>query len=304
MKILEKEQVLSKFTKRRILVTGSSGYIGQKACKDLINFGAQVLGVDKDAIKSKTDQEEFSLTSTSKINKIIREFKPDLIYHAGTNSASDYFENFLSAFNEDYKSLSNIISSIYQNNLQGIPLIFFSSSYVYSGEPINQIVRENNKLQPHHNFGVGKRFFEEMISRSYKYYDIYRLSSVFGDGQPRKPNAVFNMIKQAKTEKQIDLWGTGNRKMQYVSIDDVVLHSLGPSLHKPDIYNLGSNNYLSTSDIVKCIANATNADVNILDSKPEGETLPFMENNKIKSTNSYEFGDVLENIYDFAKKDI
>ena len=74
MKILEKEQVLSKFTKRRILVTGSSGYIGQKACKDLINFGAQVLGVDKDAIKSKTDQEEFSLTSTSKINKIIREF--------------------------------------------------------------------------------------------------------------------------------------------------------------------------------------------------------------------------------------
>ena len=78
----------------------------------------------------------------------------------------------------------------------------------------------------------------------------------------------------------------------------------GPSLYKPDIYNLGANNYLTTSDVVKCIASATNAKINILDNKPEGETLPFMENNKIKSTNSYEFGDVLENIYDFAKKNM
>ena len=133
MNSLNKEQVLSKFDKKRILITGSSGYIGQKACEDLTNFGANVLGVDKDAIKSKTDQEEFSLTSSRKVNNLIRDFKPDLIYHAGTNSASDYFRDFFAAFNEDHRSLSNIISSIYQNNLEGIPLIFFSSSYVYSG---------------------------------------------------------------------------------------------------------------------------------------------------------------------------
>ena len=74
MKLLNKEQVLSKFAKKRILVTGSSGYIGQRACKDLSNFGAYVLGIDKDEIKSKTDQEEFSLTSSRKVNNLIKDF--------------------------------------------------------------------------------------------------------------------------------------------------------------------------------------------------------------------------------------
>ena len=297
----EKEKVLTKFANKRILVTGSSGYIGQKACFELNKFGAEVLGIDKDVIKSQVDQNEFSLTSENQISLLIKNFKPDLIFHTGTNSASDYYENFLSSFNEDYVSLKNILSSIDKNNLTNIPIVFFSSSYVYSGEPRNIMVQENKKLQPNHNFGVGKRFFEEMLKRSYKNFDIYRLSSVFGEGKPRKPNAIYNMVEQAKNEKKIDLWGSGERKMQYISLDDVIINSLGPSLLTPDIYNLGSNNYLSTNDVVKCIAEARNVNVSILSDKLEGETLPFMENDKIKNINNFEFNDVLENIYEFAK---
>ena len=296
------EQILSKFNKKRILLTGSSGYIGSRASLELDKYGAEVLGIDKDVIQSSIDQEEFSLTSAEKLDSIIKKFKPDLIFHSGTNSASDYYNHFLKSFNEDYNSLTNILRSIDKFNNKDVPIVFFSSSYVYSGEPKNTMAQENNKLQPNHNFGVGKRFFEEMLKRSHKNYDIYRLSSVYGKGNPRKPNAIFNMIEQANKEKKIDLWGIGERKMQYVSIDDVIKHSLGPALSKPDVYNLGSDNYLSTSEVVKCIAKATKVNVSVLKNKQEGETLPFMENKKIKETNNLQFDDVLENIFELAKK--
>ena len=294
------EKVLTKFTNKRVLVTGSSGYIGQKASQELTKYGAEVLGIDKDVLSSNANQTQFSLISKEKTNTLIKDFKPDLIFHTGTNSALDYYNNFFISFNEDYLSLSNLLNSISMNNLDNIPLAFFSSSYVYSGEQINETVNESLKLKPNHNFGVGKRIFEDILMKSYKNFLIYRLSSVFGEGNQRKPNAIHNMIDQANKENKIDLWGNGERRMQYIHIDDVIINSFGPCLLKPGIYNLGSNDYLSTKEVINCIANAKNAKIVILDHKQEGETLPFMENKKIKQTNNFKFQNILEKIHIYS----
>lgn len=301
MSNLDLEEVLVKFKNKRVLVTGSSGYLGQKAFSQLKKFDVNVLGIDKEVFDPSSNQIEFSLTSNEDTFKLLKEFKPELIFHAGTNSALDYYNNFINSFNEDFISLKNILDALSLNDLNKIPLIFFSSSYVYSGESINMNVQEDLKLQPLHNFGVGKKFFEEILVRSYRSSVIYRLSSVFGQGEQRKPNAIHNMIKQANKENKIDLWGSGERRMQYIYIDDVIINSFGPSLQNPSIYNLGSNDYLSTKEVIECIANAKNVNMSVLGHKKEGETLPFMNNEKIKRINNFEFKNILNLIHDFSK---
>ena len=67
------EKVLTKFTNKRILVTGSSGYIGQKAIQELTKYGAEVIGIDKDVLTPNSKQIQFSLTSKEKINTLIKE---------------------------------------------------------------------------------------------------------------------------------------------------------------------------------------------------------------------------------------
>ena len=49
------------------------------------------------------------------------------------------------------------------------------------------------------------------------------------------------------------------------------------------IYNLGGDDYISVRDTAIDIATFFNVKVNFLENKPEGETLPFLSNQKIKN---------------------
>ena len=49
------------------------------------------------------------------------------------------------------------------------------------------------------------------------------------------------------------------------------------------IYNLGGDDYVSVRDTATAIAKFFNVKVNFLENKPEGETLPFLSNQKIKN---------------------
>ena len=69
-------------------------------------------------------------------------------------------------------------------------LIYFSSSYVYSGLSLKETVNEETILNPKHNFGFAKFFFENMIKRITSNYIVFRLSSVFGEGNYLHPNAI------------------------------------------------------------------------------------------------------------------
>ena len=213
-----------------------------------------------------------------KIFKVINDFKPSVLIHCGTHSAIAYKDHFFESFIEDFKALVNILKSITPD----CKLIYFSSSYVYSGLPIDEKFDENTFLLPKHNFGVAKSFFEQFILRNHKNSVIFRLSSVFGKGEGRCPNTILNFVKDCIERGRIEIWGYGNRKIQYIFMDDV-LNYVFESFHMDSgIYNLGGEDYVSVADVAKMIAGLFGSDVIFLKDKPEGETLPFIDNDKLK----------------------
>jgi len=271
-------ELLSNINGKKIIITGYNGYIGNEVANQLDLNNIDYIGLDKTEI-SKINCLQFNLSDRKKLKEVIIAEKPDYIFHTATHSALAYKNDFINVFQEDNLVLSNIISSLRKTN--NTQLIYFSSSYVYSGLDINDTVSEKSILAPIHNFGLAKSFFEQMILRVHPNSIIFRLSSVFGQGNYLHPNAIEVMAQEAMNDKFLTIWGKGMRKMQYVFLEDVVKYILKGTKLLPGIYNLAGNNYETVDATATYIADYFGTITKKLPEKNEGETLPFMDNDKL-----------------------
>ncbi len=62
------------------------------------------------------------------------------------------------------------------------------------------------------------------------------------------------MVKTAKNDSQINIWGKGKRRLQFIDANSLVKIILKNKLLSPGIYNLGSPNNLQIVDIANEIA--------------------------------------------------
>ncbi len=266
---------------KRILITGGLGYIGSEIFKIVEEYSKECLAIDKLADASGNVQ-SLDLKDATKTSKIITSFKPDVIIHCATHSALAYRDHLLHSFEEDFSATVNML-----NALAGMPscrLIYLSSSYVYSGLPAHQNYDESSLLAPKHNFGVAKSFFEQFILKIHPNTVIFRLCSVFGSGQALHPNVILTFAQECLKSNSLTVWGKGERTLQYIYMKDVVNIILRSFDLVPGIYNLGGDDYISVRDTAIDIAKFFRVKVNFLENKPEGETLPFLSNQKIKNT--------------------
>ncbi|MCX6237752.1 MAG: NAD(P)-dependent oxidoreductase [Bacteroidia bacterium] len=270
-----------------ILVIGASGYIGNQVVNRCQRQNIQYSAIDKVNAKENKDIVKLNLCNRKRTKDFISHLSPTVIVHCGTNSALAYKNNFNEAFREDAIAISNLLEAI--SGLPECRLIYFSSSYVYSGlSPIGAF-EESIALQPTHNFGIAKIFFEQLVLRCHTNSVIYRLSSVYGPGNAIHPNAIFSMAKECLENGKLTVWGAGSRRMQYVHIDDVLDCVIGGFIIDSGIYNLGGNEYITVSEAANLIADFYSSEVVYLHNKKEGDTLPFMSTMKLVKTLNHKF---------------
>ena len=263
---------------KKIFILGGSGYIGSQIIEKLkIQNSKSLISVDRRNNPNFKKNFQINLNSGKKILNLFNKHKPDIIINCATHSALAYQDKLKESLNEDLKSIINIFEYLKKN--KKCKLIYFSSSYVYAGFN-KKIVNEKDKVNPTHNFGIAKSFFESLILKNHENSVIFRLSSVFGKGNACFPNTIYNFVKESLKNKKITIWGTGKRKIQYIFIEDVVNYVIKSFSIKPGIYNLGGKKNVSIKIVSKIIANFFGANV-IFKAKKEGYTLPLMNTYKI-----------------------
>ena len=273
------QDCFDKTKKESVIVTGSSGYIGSELVGQLRINKIDYMGIDK--LNSDSERELcFNICDRDLTIQTIKKYSPDYLIHCGTHSALAYQNNFLESFKEDAVALVNILEAL--SELPNTRLIFFSSSYVYSGLVPNKTFQEDALLKPSHNFGAAKSFFEQLVLRTHPNCVVFRASSVFGPGKCLHPNAVESMARECLAHNQVTIWGAGTRKMQYVYIEDVIRHTIQAFSLKSGIYNLGGNEHTSVGGAARMIAECFGSEAVFLKDKKEAETLPFMDNAKLK----------------------
>lgn len=262
----------------KIMLTGGAGYVGSRLIQSLEKRNSEYVSIDKEHDESRSSL-SFDLQDEQETAKAIQRVRPDLFIHCATYSALSYGNQFIRCFKEDSVVLSNILAALPDS----CRLVYFSSSYVYSGEDPRRPVAETIPLRPRHNFGLGKRFFEEFIARNHPNSVVFRLASVFGPGNALHPNAVFSMATECIGRGMLEVWGSGSRMMQYVFVDDVVSYVLDAPSINPGVYNLGGDIYVSTADVASSIARHFGSQIVFREEKKEGETLPFMDISRLKN---------------------
>lgn len=225
---------------KNILVTGASGFIGQKLVVALNDAGYKVVILKGDVTEQQTFEKLDSLEVEFAFHLAGRTFVPDSwrepaeferVNVAGTMSVLEFCRNLK------------------------IPLTYVSA-YLY-GIPEKLPISESDEIRPNNPYALSK-FMAESVCKFYaEYYSvpitIIRPFNIYGEGQ--KPHFLIpEIIAQIKARTPIKLKDIAPRR-DYLYVDDLI-EALMLTMNPPEgchTYNIGYGSSLSVAEIVTTI---------------------------------------------------
>ena len=248
---------------RKILVTGTCGFVGFHLTKKLLKEGEVVIGVDcindyyDPKMKSKRNEillenENYSfnkldLADFEKIDELIAKEKPNIIVHLAAQAGVRYsIDNPWAYENSNILGTMNIFECAKLNNIRRV--IFASSSSVYGANEKVPFSETDSTDRAVSLYAASKKSNEVL---AYSYHHLYgievaglRFFTVYGTyGRPDM--AYFKFVKKILNEEIIDVYNNGEMGRDFTYIDDIVTGIIG-AMNKNElsyeIYNLGGDN--------------------------------------------------------------
>jgi len=268
--------------KKKILVTGCSGYIGS-CLTNYLGSTKYIYGIDKNHVNkwTKIKKKNFfkcNLLNKKKLLEIFNKIKPDVVVHLAAKSTvnekiknKDYFLN-------NFIATKNLIFVMNKYNTNKI--IFSSTAAVYKKK--NKLISENDNLKPISKYGKAKLKTEQLILKSKKIKSIilrfFNVSSAITKpiiGELHEPEthliplAVSKSIKSSKISINGKDYKTkdGTCVRDYIHVKDICgainksIKYLGKGRNKSAILNIGNGIGLSNKDIILELQKINNKNV-------------------------------------------
>lgn len=242
----------------KILIIGSSGFIGTELSVYLCNVGNEVFAVD---IKESSDVRTGSMSNFHFYNTeavltqkdIIREIDCMVIL-AGIRPYSDF------NINDYIKNISLTESYIRLAIECGIRnIVFASSKAVYSGNSFPW--REEEYSVPSSLYGASKVACEQLgLFYAHKYgisFKALRFAQVIGFGE-RKGFFINTLIDNAIAKKTLVIYGSGMQKRHYIYIKDVCRAVLKASekISVSGVFNIGMQQSYTNLELAESVNEA------------------------------------------------
>ena len=241
----------------KILITGTSGYLGGNLINKLSHKNYNILGVDKKKNLNNIKNGKFLKTDIRKL-KIPKSFYPDVIIHVGSlNSEKFYKKNPIGSYNLDINSTLKVLEIASAYKVKN--LIFASSEWVYGDHNKYKILKENTLIEKSaikSFYALSKIISEDLIKIFYenkliKNYIILRLGIFYG--KRKKPNsAVEGIFNDIKNNKEVIINGSLKSSRKFIHVDDIsqaIIKSI--NLKKPHTLNIAGTSLISLKEIIK-----------------------------------------------------
>jgi len=245
----------------KILVTGSSGFIGMHLCKSLLGGGYNVYGIDnmndyydvslKEArLNLLSDYDNFTfnkidISSFKDVKRVFSEFKPEKVVNLAAQAGVRYsIENPHAYIQSNVVGFTNIIEACRYHKVSG--LIYASSSSVYGGNKKIPFSVNDRVDKPISIYAASKKA-NELIAYSYNHlYGLnttgLRFFTVYGPwGRPDM--AMYIFADKIRNGEKIPVFNHGKMKRDFTYIDDIV-NGIRSSIEKNyfyEVFNLGNN---------------------------------------------------------------
>ncbi len=277
----------------KILVCGSSGFIGSNLVEKLKKEGHFVVGVDIQEPKY-IKPNEFLLGDLTKSEfcKLVFNQPFDEVYQLAADMGG---AGFVFTGDNDAEIISN--SAMINLNVAKCAIeakvgkLFYSSSVcAYSIEQVKQKIKEEDiyPANPDSNYGWEKIFSERVYQAFAKNHGlnirIARFNNCFGPystwegGREKSPAAICR--KALEEGNTIDIWGDGQQIREFIYIDDLLeaIEVIMKSTHTEPI-NIGPDDSYTIDEMVRMVSNK---EIKHIDG-PVGLQVRLTDNTKIKS---------------------
>jgi len=243
--------------KKKILVTGGSGYQGVKLIKNLIDDGYYIINIDNNLFGNyflKHKRIKNYQLDINEVNKIDLKNVYACIHLASI--ANDPMVDLDQAFSWETSALGTMVLMEHLKKHKVKKIIYASSGSVY-GIKKEKKVTENLSLKPLSTYNKVKMVTERVILSYKKHLNviILRPATVCGYSPRMRLDVTVNMLTfHALKNKKITVFG-GKQKRPNVHIDDLLaayMFFLKKNISS-NIYNIGFEN-LSIIDIAKKIS--------------------------------------------------
>ena len=263
----------------KYLVTGAAGFIGSNLSARLAKSGNVVLGVDNfspyysprfkelrvnEFLKPYgIDARRIDLSDISEVEKVVREFKPDVIIHLAAQpgvrtplgKSYQYIQNNLVAF-------ANVLQTAIEESVPEI--LYASSSSVYGNSTETTYKEDDLSIRPISIYGATKLSNEILtpafINGSKTRARGMRFFTVYGPwGRPDM--AYFRIIDSILNGTEFNKFGGGEVKRDFTYVDDITatIEKLSKELTaRPagfsDVVNIGGGNPHSLNELIEVIS--------------------------------------------------
>lgn len=238
--------------KKRVLVTGGSGFLGTNLIISLVKQGYKVTSLSKKKKinffnKKNVEQINCDISNLKKLKKKIKSSYDYIFNFSGNINHKDKTETL----NAHYLGLKNLLKVINKKKLKLFIQIGSSLEYGRLKSP----QREIKNCKPISYYGKAKYLASKEIFKSkLKKYVILRLYQVYGPNQKRDRLIPF-VIGECLKNKKFNC-SDGNQIRDFLYVEDFIkLVSL--ILKKKNIssgvYNIGSNNPVRVKDVIQII---------------------------------------------------
>ena len=291
---------------KKILVTGSAGFIGSAVSLKLLSKDIEVIGIDnfdnyydpklKYSRISRHDQynhyhhKNIDISNTKSINSLFNEHKFDSVINLAAQAGARYsLKNPQKYINTNILGFTNILEACKSYEIKH--LVYASSSSVYGLNKDIPFSPNHNTDHPASIYAVTKKS-NELLAHSYSHlYNLpttgLRFFTVYGPwGRPDM--ALQSFTKSIIENTPIKLYNSGKHRRDFTYIDDIVEgiikvtykppqpypqwdHSKrNPSLSTAPfrIYNIGSNKMIELEKFINILEKA-------LGKKAKKELLPM-----------------------------
>jgi UDP-glucuronate 4-epimerase len=279
---------------KKIIITGSAGFIGFSVCIKLLERGDSIIGIDnhndyydpkiKDArlqILTKYSNYEhykIDLCDSAGLNNVFKNHKIQKVINLAAQAGVRYsIKNPLAYINSNIIGFAHILENCREYNIEY--LVYASSSSVYGANTKVPFSEHDSANHPLSVYAASKKS-NELMAHAYSY--LYKLPTtglrfftVYGPwGRPDM--ALFKFTKAILNEKPIEVFNYGKHTRDFTYIDDIVqgvirvldnpaTGNVDWNSNQPDpatsnvpwrIYNIGNNKTIQLMDYINALEKA------------------------------------------------
>ena len=205
----------------KILLVGSTSFIGKNLVKRFTSLGHEVYSLDRTRIGSKLNREKIFLYDITRPKTIIRAFRRikniDICINlAGGAGASQSNKSIFQVNYIGVKYLYNICKSY------GVKqFIQFSSASIYGNVKKGKIIDENSKAVPFNNYSMAKLLADKYLTKNQNQKTkvlILRLPLVYG----KNTSVTFSGLVEKIRASKFILFGKGNNVIHPLHVENLV----------------------------------------------------------------------------------